>query len=407
MAETGGYRALFADRRFSFFLGQLAVGDAGYAVYSIAILWLALEVSGSAFVAALVLALEFGIYALSFLAGPYVDRSHNPRNILLAGYPLQALCAFAIGFLAANDALSVPLLLGLVVAISFLWDFTYTASLAILPRIVPPDRLFLANGLTSAVSGGNQIAGYAIGAGLLLLVGTAGAMYLYAALNLVAAAIAVVLTVPPALQVAGRVRDEFVAGWRYLFAPERRPLLELAGFSAIEAFFSTAFVLIILQLANTEFADPSLSYGLLFTAFALGGVAGSLALGRLNPRRRLAAILIGATLAEGVGLVGATALAPALAPSLVAWFLVGGVEILFFTTQVVYIQATTPRELTGRTLANVYVFRGSSRAVGAVVVGAFLGIVPTLALATGIGLVLLLVAGVGTLAFPKVRRLAF
>ena len=158
------YRALLSDRRFLYYFASQISGDSGYAVYAISVIWLALEISGSLFIAGLVLAVEFAIYSLSFAIGPFVDRVRNLRSVLLIGYPLQAALALTLAGLEYAHELTVPGLLVLVVVISFVWDFTWTATNAIPPKIVGPDALFRANGLTSAVSGGNQIAGYAAGA---------------------------------------------------------------------------------------------------------------------------------------------------------------------------------------------------------------------------------------------------
>jgi hypothetical protein len=55
----------------------------------------------------------------------------------------------------------------------------------------------------------------------------------------------------------------------------------------------------------------------------------------------------------------------------------------------------------------VYVFRGASRAVGALLVGFLAGFVLPLPLAVGIGVILAALAFLGPAVFPKVRRLAF
>ena len=407
MASPGGYRGLFGNRSFRYYFASQATGDAGYAVYAIAVVWLAITVSGSLFVAGLVLFVEFGIYALAFLAGPFVDRARDLRSVLLIGYPTQAALAFVLGLLEYLGELTVPLLLVLVVALSFLWDFTWTASNAMLPRIVPTDQLFRANGLSSAVSGGNQLAGYAAGAGLILLVGAPGAAFLYAAMNLAAAALALPVHAlsPPRPPTA--LIEEYREGFRYLLGGTDRPLLQLSTYSAMQAFFTTAPVLLIALLAKSVFPDPAFSYGVLFTAFAFGGVAGSLTLGHYGPRRRLTAVLIGVGALEGLAVIEAIAVAPALLPSLVVWFVVGAADIGWYTVLLVYFQATTPSALIGRTLANQYLFRGSSRATGALLVGALGAWLTATELGWIVGGALIAAAVIGPVLLPGVRRLAF
>ncbi|MCI4339939.1 MAG: MFS transporter [Thermoplasmata archaeon] len=402
------YRQLLDDRTFAAFFASFVLGEAGYAVYAVGVLWLALTVSGSPLIAGIVLAVEFGIYALSFTAGPFVDRARDLRTILLVGYPIQGVLATALGVLALLDRLTVPLLLGLIVALSIAWDFTWTALNAIPPRVVPTDRLFLANGLLGAAAGGNQLAGFAGGAALILVVGSPGAaMLLYGALNFGAAVLALPVRAPSAARAPTRFWDEMADGWRYLFRTRDPPLLSLTAYSAFEGFFSAAAPLLITVLAYRSFAAPSRSYAVLFTAFAVGAIAGSLVLGEIAPRRRIGATLAAATAAEGILILVAIAAVPVLVWSIPAWAAVGFAGVAFYETLVVFLQATTPTALLGRTLTNTYLFRGGARAAGALVVGALLTV-----LAPGtIGLVLvtsyLIIAFAVPMALPGLARLRF
>jgi hypothetical protein len=402
------YRELLANRSFVAFLVSLALGEAGYAVYAIGVLWLALSVSGSAFITGVVLAVEFGIYALSFLVGPLVDRARDLRTIMLVGYPAQGVLATVLGVLALLDRLTVPLLLLLIIGLSVTWDFTWTALNAVPPRIVATDRLFLANGLAGAASGGNQIAGYAGGAALLLVVGSPGAaMLLYAALNVAAAVCILPLRAPSLPRAPARFLDEMRDGWRYLLRTRDPPVISLVAFSAVEAFFSAAAPLLIAILTYRSFADPSRAYALLFSAFAIGGIAGSFALGELAPRRRIATSLILASAAEGILLLLAIAAAPSLGLSFPAWVAVGFVDVAFYEVVIVFLQATTPGPLLGRTVSNAYLFRGGSRAFGALALGALLVFVAPGVVGLLLAAVFLGVAFVFPAVVPSIRRLEF
>ncbi|MCI4370874.1 MAG: MFS transporter, partial [Thermoplasmata archaeon] len=352
---------MFRNRRFRWYFASQATGDAGYAVYAIAIPWLALRISGSLAVAGVVLGVEFGVYALSFLAGPVVDRVADLRTILLVGYPLQGALALLLGYLAATGALTVPVLLVLVVALSWLWDFTWTASVSIPPKILGPDELFPANALLSAVSGGNQVAGYAVGAALILLLSPSSGLVLYGVLNFAAAAFAIPVLVPQVRAARAWFR-ELVDGLRSFVDGAGRPLVALASFSAAEGFFSAGPALLILAVANARPAGGATTYGILFTAFAIGTVVGSVVLGAVNPRAKLGTLLFGASAAEGVLVLAAVVAAPLGALSAPLWFAVGAVDVVFYQAILVYLQATTASTLVGRTLSNNYLFRGTGRA---------------------------------------------
>jgi ENTS family enterobactin (siderophore) exporter len=404
--SLAGYRRVFRHRRFGWYFASQTAGDAGYAVYAIAIPWLALRISGSLAVAGVVLGVEFGVYALSFLAGPVVDRAKDLRTILLLGYPAQGALALLLGYLAATGSLTVPVLLVLVVALSWLWDFTWTASSSIPPKIVGPDDLFPANALLSAVSGGNQVAGYAAGAALILFLSPSAGPVLYGVLNFVAAACSIPVVVPQ----SGAARAWFrqlLEGLRAFVDGGGRPLVALGTFSAAEAFFSAGPPLLILAVANAHLAGGAITYGILFTAFAVGTVVGSVALGATNPRARLGSLLILGAAAEGGLVVASVVAAPLGAYAAPLWFAVGATDILFYQGVLVYLQATTPSDLVGRTLTNHYLFRGTGRAAGAVVLGALLVALPVLTVGWVDGAAYLVVASGFALIAPQLRRLAF
>jgi hypothetical protein len=405
---SAGYGALLRNRPYVAYLVAAALGDAGYAIYALGITWLTLEVSGSAFVTALVLALEFGVYALSFVAGPFVDRIADLRTVLLIGYPLQAVFAGAIGFLAVENELTVPLLFALVAVLSLTWDFTWTASQAIPPRLLRRGELFHGGGLAGAISGGNAIAGYSAGGALLLIVGSPGAgMLLYGAFNAAAAVATLWVHAPLAERPTQSLAEEMREGWRYVASTRDPPIPSLLGWSTAQALFSAASVLLLTLTARNSFSDPSFAYGILFTAFAIGGIAGSLALGAVSPRRWVGPTLAIATVLDGGLLVLALHAAPSLALSVPAWAMVGFADGAFYSVLLVFLQATTPTRLIGRVTSNAYLFRGTSRAAGVVLLGAMAAFltVPTIGLLVGI---FFLGVGLGAPAvFPTLRRLSF
>jgi hypothetical protein len=401
------YARLFADRRFFAFFLSYVFGEAGYAVYAVTIPWLAYTITHQVTIVGAVVGIEFGVYALAFLIGPYIDRVHNLRPVLIVGYLLQAAGAAALGFAAEAGVLTVPLLLGLVVLISSVWDFTWTASNAVPPEIVDAPTLFRASGIMNAGAGGGQIVGYAAGSALLLLVGPSYGAFLYAGLNVAAGISALGVDVPRVVRATRSVWSEFRAGWRYLFGGSNRTLLQLSAYSAFQSFFTAAPAILLPVLASERFAVPAAAYGVMFTAFAIGGGLGVLALGQMNPRRWLGIVLGIGPVAEGLLLVGAIYAAPQLLASAFGWFAVGAVDGIFFATWLVYLQATAPRELVARTITNSYVFRGSSRAAGAIAIGFLIAAVPLAWVGATIGVFMVLVGAAGLLALPVIRRLRF
>jgi Transmembrane secretion effector len=407
-SPPGGYREVLAHRPFRAYWLSQAAGDAGYAVYAISIIWLGYRLSGSALVVGAILGVEFSVYAGSFLVGGVIDRIGRLDRVLRVGYPLQAAGAFALGTLLVIDRLTVPLLLVLVVLISVVWDFTWTANNTMTPYLVPRGQLLAANGLVSAATGGNQIAGYAIGGTLLLLVGPGPGQFLYAALNVVAALLVVPLVVDRGVPArSGPWIGELTDGWRFLARPENRSIRELARFGALEGALSLAPALLITLLSASAPSSPATTYGVWFTAYAVGGVAGSLALGAYAPRARLGALLFGAVAAEGALILAALAAAPRLLPGAGAWFGVGLTDVALWTILLAYVQAVTPGPLLARTITNSYLFRGSARAAGALALGYVAGFLSIGSLGLATGGLFVAVAAVGFAAFPALRRLRY
>ncbi|HTT26541.1 MAG TPA: MFS transporter [Thermoplasmata archaeon] len=404
-APPRSYRALLTDRRFlPFFLAESA-GSTGYAVYAVTVPWLADQIGGPRALG-LALLVEFGVYSLSFLAGPFIDRVRNLRGILVLGYLGQAGLAALLGLVAAGGHLTVLSLLALVLPLSAVWDFTWTAQNAAPPRLVPASDLLRANGIIGAVSGGNQVAGYAAGAGLVLFVGPAGGMFLYAGLNLLAAGLSLGVLAPRLPGLLPGLRASFREGWTYFLGGPGRPLLQISAMGAVQSFVSAAPVLLLTVLAAAR-PDGVAIYAVTFTAFALGGVAGSLAVGEWAPRRRLGRVFAVAALAEAGLLVAAVLAAPLGLLAAPAWAGVGAVDVTFYTVLLAYYQGSSPPDLIGRTAANAYLFRGTARALGSLALAGLLVSVAPVPLAVGVAVALVAVGTVGPWALPAARRMGF
>jgi transmembrane secretion effector len=408
VAERGTWLGLLKGHpKFLFYWLSSVSGETGYAVYSIVVVWLAVQVSGGIAVAGLVLAIEYGIYSLSFVAGPFVDRARNLRTVLAIGYPLQMVVAFLMGLLLAERLLTVPLLLVLVSFLSVLWNFTYIAQNAVLPRLVAPGDIFPANGLVNVAAGTTQVLGFGAGAAFLVTVGPAGGAFLYAALNGLAALLALPVSIPQPAQRPGPIRTLFLEGWRFFLSKERRSLLHFALFSGVQSLFSTAPSLLIALFATHRFAEPTASYGILSTAFAVGYVGGSMLLAAANPRKRLLPWLVISTSGEGLLIAAAIAAVPSVPLSAGIWLGVGIADSIFFTAWIAYLQATVPGGMLGRAMTNFYVFRGATRAGGAALLG-FLSLVllpNSLGWLVAVGWVA--IGLVGPVAFPAVRKISF
>ncbi|HLM91904.1 MAG TPA: hypothetical protein VK424_07670 [Thermoplasmata archaeon] len=405
-ATTRGFRSILANRRYLLYQSSVIVATTGYSVYAVSIPWLAFQNSGSFLVVGLVLFVEVGIYALTFLVAPWVDRTADKRAIFLVGFPIQAVAALILGFTASRGELHLPLLLGLVAVLSVIWDFEW-AVFQVAPRLLlSKDELFAAQGISGALGGGAAIGGFAAGAGFILLSGVSGSAYLYAGLLLVATALASRVPLRGAQSAEPGYFAGFLEGWEYLRSAEGRPLLQLGMLDAVVGFFATAPALLITLFADRSFPDPSFAYGILFTAFVVGGVAVDLTLGHFNPRKRIGFVLVGGLAAAAVALALAGIAPPELLATAAAWAMAGGALGGYTSGKFTFQWGYVPGDRLARVTSNLYVFPGVSGAAGALVVGDLAGAIPGSSLVE-------LIAGIFALAvllallLPAVRRFAF
>lgn len=401
-----GYRTVLKNRQYLLWVGSANAASVGNSVYAISIVWLAYTTTHSYTIVGLVLFVEYAAYAATFLVAPFVDRVRNQRTIYLACYPVQAAAAATLGLAAARGFLTIPLLVGLIVLISVLWDLSWAAYQAAPRLLLTPEELFAAGGVSGAIGGANSIAGYATGGVLILVVGAAGGMYLYAALLGLGAILAVWLRIHPGASPDRSFGESFRQGWRTTFAGKGRPLLQLASVDAIRGFFTSGTALFITLLAVTTFALSSSAYALLFTIYIVGGVAADLTLGWLNPRGRAGVIMVGAVLASGLAFLIVGALPAVLVLTAILWLFIGLFVTAYSDAKYAFLRGSVDPGQLGRVTSNVFTFSGISGAVGALVLGELAGSVSPLdfGFVLGVGF---LAAGILAVLLPGVKLLRY
>lgn len=397
---------MLGNRPFLLWLTSEFTGNVGYSAWSITVIWLAYQISGTLFVSALVLFVQYGIYSITFIAGPFVDRVQDKRTIYLIVLPLEAVAAATVGFALDTGRLTVILLLGTVAVMAILEDFWWTV-LNTVPRVlVGRDNVLRANGLVTASGGTGSLAGYSIGAALIIVVGASGGAFLFAALLAAAALLIVPVSIASAPTVISSLGREFAQGWSWIVQGPGRPLVQIGAVFAAEGFFLGAPALLVTLFSHREFADPSRTYGILFTAYVVGTAIGGLLVSRSNPRGSLGRLIAATMVAEGGAIALAVGVLPMIGPSIAAWFAVGLAGSIPATLFYTYLQATTPSEALGRVISNMYLFPGIASAVGAIAFGSLAATVdPSI-----VGYVVaggLVAAGGAAVAVPVVRGMRF
>ena len=404
--ERGGWRELFHNRRFLLLNLSGALSGAGYAVYSVSVLFLAYGITGNLLISGLVLFIEYGVYTLTFLIAPLVDRAPDKRTILLVCFPIQAAVSGLLAVELAHGTLSVPFLLAAVLALALLWDFAWAVYM-IAPRLVVEKRLlFAADGISSAIGVGTQIGGYAGGGALVYFIGAEGGATAYAVLLLGAAVAAIPLSLRTEAAAVSRFGEAFREGWNAFRGKAGRALRQFAGVEVLYGFFAALPPLFLTAIAYERFTDPAAVYGVLVTAYAVGGSAGGIVVGHLNPRRSVGVLLVTMPLAAGLVtllLIPVTVGTVAVAGIFAA---LGALFAARYDAKYTWVRGTFPPETLGRMVSNIYLFTGLSQTAGALIVGT---LSPSVGLDSLIllGAVGLLLAGAAAFAVPFIRRLSF
>jgi MFS family permease len=402
----GGWQDLFRNRRFLLLQASGALAGAGYAVYSVSVVFLAYGITGNLLIAGAVFFIETGVYTCTFLVAPIVDRARDKRSILLACYPFQAVAAGVLAYALRNGDATVPLLLGVSFVVALGWDFVWAAFMVAPPILVPKRQLYIADSVNNIVGAGTQIGGYAGGGALLYFIGPVGGATAYVVILIAA----IVVTLPLSLRVdhppTTRFWETFRHGWDAFRGEAGRTFRAIAVMETYLGFFTTLPALLVTAIAYQRFANPAGAYGALITAFAVGGSAAGIVVGHYNPRRSVGLILVLCPAIAGVFVL-------LLVPSGVSGLLVGALIAVVgaaltvrYTAKYTWVQGSYPPEVLGRLTSNVYLFTGATASVAVLLIGTLSVQVSlsNLLLLTGVGLI---GGAILSVALPSIRRMAF
>ncbi|MFI6501920.1 MFS transporter [Nonomuraea typhae] len=334
--ETPAYRRLW--------FGQ-AVSHVGMAVTVVAAsqqVWVLTESSlwvGFLSLANLIPLVVFGLW------GGAVADVMDRRKLLIIGSLIAWTSTLLILLQALLDLRSVHLLLGLMAVNATGFAITSPTRGAIIPRILPAERVPAANALQSLVYSVGAVAGPMIGGVMLASAGFAAAYAvdavlfsagLYAALRLPA--------LPPTGGVAKPGAKVVLEGLRYILVT---PVLLMSFVVDIIAMVFALPRALFPELAATRFGGDEVVLGWLNSAMAIGSVTGALFSGRVTrvTRQGLALTLV-------IAVWGMSVVAAGLVHSLwlvVAFLAVGGAaDVISSVWRQSILQLHAPDEMRGR-----------------------------------------------------------
>jgi MFS family permease len=305
--------------------------------------------------------LVFGIFAGAL--ADRVDRAAMVASVDLLRAAILALLAVSI----ITRTVDISVVLAVMFLLGTAEVFSNTASSTLLPSLVSRGDLTLANSrLATGFVTVYQLAGPPIGAALF----AAGTSLPFLGQALFVAAGAVLVTRvkvgrTPAAAPSRRVRHEIAEGFRWVVhqAAVRTLVLTIFTFNIT---FGAAWSVLVLY-ARERLGMGAVGFGLLTTAAAVGGIAGTLAYGWITRRVTLGNLMrIGLIVETLTHLSLAVTTKPAVALAIMVVF--GAHAFVWGTTSVTVRQRAVPEALQGR-VASV----NSLGVFGGLVIGAALG----------------------------------
>lgn len=354
--------SLLRNEKFLVFNARLSATNFGYTLYLITIPAYSYVLTKSIVFTGLSLFVEFGIYSVTFWAGPITDKVRDKRFVISLSEGGIGIVSLLLAWMMLLNNMDRYVFLFLIGIIALFWDIIWTADHSILPLIVKEEELGKANGITNAIGNGHVAAGLAVGGFLFAFVGAYGSMLLYSFSMFLAALLAlfVPVIVPPDERKLG---SGFLSGWSYIFKKNR----SLLKFSLVIAFFSVFSNVPVLAMAGIYANTLPLWYSISFSVFYIGAMASSFLAGNYFPHKQLGKSLLATFFASGILSCVAAALSGSPLLDVIPWLALGFFFSIHTTFNAVYLQKVTVKEMLGRTASNLYTFRGITTAAGSII----------------------------------------
>jgi MFS family permease len=380
------FRSLGVRNYRLYFSGQI-VSMAGSWMQLVAMAWLVLRLTGSAFDLGVTTALQTAPYLFFSMWGGLVADRVSKRRLLVCTQLLMAVPPFVLFALIETGAVRIWMVWVLLLFRGVVNSFDNPARQSFVNEMVGPERIVNAVSLNASVMQAGRLLGPAVAAVVIATAGLSpcfvlnGASFLVMVVMLLLMRPSEMTPAPPAPRGHGLLRE----GFRYVArTPELRLPLGMMGIVGLLAF---NFTVVLPAVARFAFSGDATTYALMVNFLAAGALAAGLISGtRSNVSPRMVAW---ASIGFGLAL-GAAALVADLAVFLVAMTFVGFASVLFSASVQSLIQLEAPAEMRGRIMSLYQIVYMGTTPIGALLVG---GLAATVGSRAG-----LVVGAVGALA---------
>ncbi|GGL62956.1 MFS transporter [Halocalculus aciditolerans] len=279
-------RALWRNRRFRRFVAGQFATNAGDSLYTVAVLWVAFQLTGSTLVTGALNAILLLPWLLQVFAGPLVDRLPL-RGVLVGSQVVQGVAVLVLPLAAVTGRLTVPVLFAVAPVLMLASLLMAPMETALLPRIVDDERLSGANAALSVVTLGLDMVFDALGGAFIAVLGATALFVADSATFAVAALLFAGVIVRPAdaqrEPVGSTEPTPTVRSALRSYAADLRAgvdiirgsvFVELVVLTAVTN-FAVGVALAVLPAFGDNLGGPAV-YGLLLGALGIGRLLGSL-----------------------------------------------------------------------------------------------------------------------------------
>lgn len=379
-----------ATRNFRLFLTGQAISFIGSWLQNVALAWVVLEITNSAFWVGFVSGLPLLTSALLVCAGGILADKFEKRKIIYFTQAVQIIQAFLLGCLVIWKIVNLPLIFSLAVVQGVALAVERPTRMAFIPEIVGTCRIKQTIAMSTAFGQVAKVVGPSAAGLLIAVFGTSWVFFINGFSFLAVVGTLPLLTIIRSRKMPhGNAIELFLSGAKYALSDSKiRMYILLAGLIAISGF---AYRAILPSIAVDVFqAGPEL-LGLLFASAGLGSAVGAL----LVYRQELSPCLISlGCLTAGIALVIFSAAAPdAHGMAFGLLFLAGSGFAISSLTAKIMTQLVAKKEMLGRVSGLMIASTNGGTAFGQFAMG---GIASLFGCVTAIlinGLFLILLAG--------------
>jgi predicted MFS family arabinose efflux permease len=296
------FRAL-SQRDFALLWAGQTISLFGDGIFTIALAWQALELSGSATTLGLVLLVRGAARILILLIGGAVADRVERRALMLIGDSVQALTVAAVAYLASTGQLHVWHLVALGAITGAGSGILLAAATAVVPQLVTEEFFASANSLTSTSRLlAFALIGPAVGGILVAALGTTVAFSVDAA-SFLASIAALIFIRPRALSAASKaaILTDVKEGFSYV---RSRPWLwvTMLAVGTVGSFVAYGPLSVLVPLLVRSLHGGADSLGLVYAGFGVGGVAAAVVSGSVHLPRNTSALAFLGWVVSGLGI---------------------------------------------------------------------------------------------------------